>query len=350
MLNNTLNKSLSNGLNSFIDSFKNGIDDVDDIWKSFATSFLETWLDVVKQITNQKLMELLLGDLSDSENGSSLGTGKVQGLIGSLLGNKPDESKSKSNSISFGFETIDSLFNSGYNSNGEFQEGIKNNLTQYKGDLEFGILGIFDSVMQSGVQGGSSSGSSGFWGTVLKIGAKAAMAYFTGGTSLAVESAVGAGAAGAAAGVVAARNGLIDVPNYSLGTDDPIALYNGYQKALKKENHPLAFPAVLHKGEVVLSDLNGDAQTLKEMKSNGIWDAYKKGYNAEINTSIPNYRQGTISNDYQQYSNNYRTNNNNSRTTNINVMTKDYQGFRKNENSIRRRQMLEDQRNNNRNG
>jgi hypothetical protein len=69
---------------------------------------------------------------------------------------------------------------------------------------------------------------------------------------------------------------IIPYASHGLDTKD-IALAKGINEAIRKENHPDAFPAVLHKGEIVHSDLTGDAQLARRLKNSGEWDRMKNG-------------------------------------------------------------------------
>ena len=78
--------------------------------------------------------------------------------------------------------------------------------------------------------------------------------------------------------------------SHGLDTSDS-ALVRGIKEAMIREAHPQAFPAVLHKGEVVLSDLTGDAQLVRELRRSGRWNQMKaEGYQQ---TKVENFRYGS---------------------------------------------------------
>ncbi len=82
------------------------------------------------------------------------------------------------------------------------------------------------------------------------------------------------------------------IPHASHGLDtSDVALARGLKEAIAREAHPEAFPAVLHKGEVVLSDLTGDAQLVRSLKSSGEWNRMKsEGYQKQ---KVENFRYGS---------------------------------------------------------
>ncbi len=82
----------------------------------------------------------------------------------------------------------------------------------------------------------------------------------------------------------------IPYASHGLDTSD-VALARGINEAMRREAHPQAFAAVLHKGEVVLSDLNGDAQLVRELRKSGEWNQMKgQGYQSQ---KVDNFRYGS---------------------------------------------------------
>jgi hypothetical protein len=74
--------------------------------------------------------------------------------------------------------------------------------------------------------------------------------------------------------------GSDNIPNYANGIDSALN-----KERLESGKDP--YLAVLHKGEAVLSTLNGDAQLLRNLKANGQWEHLK------ANREIDNYAYGT---------------------------------------------------------
>ena len=84
------------------------------------------------------------------------------------------------------------------------------------------------------------------------------------------------------------------IPNASMGLDtDDIMMAKGLKEAMRREAHSEAFPAVLHKGEVVLTDLNGDAQLAREMMTSGEWEQMKNPTYQPAR--VDNFRNGSES-------------------------------------------------------
>lgn len=88
----------------------------------------------------------------------------------------------------------------------------------------------------------------------------------------------------------------VKVPSFAMGNDDieipnfANGLLEGINKAFVKEKAQSGkqpYLAVLHKGEAVLSTLNGDAQLLRSLKASGQWNHLK------ANPSVANYAYGS---------------------------------------------------------
>ena len=124
------------------------------------------------------------------------------------------------------------------------------------------------------------------------------------------------------------------IPTFMKGYDtNDLSLALGIKEAMRREAHPHAFPAVLHKGEVVLSDLTGDAQYYRKLKREGNW---KKA-------DVVNYRYGTPMS-YTQPVNHQGTTIVNHYSSNVNVNARDVHSFRKTRSQIARRERLEQER------
>ena len=88
----------------------------------------------------------------------------------------------------------------------------------------------------------------------------------------------------------------VNVPSFAMGSDEieipnfANGLISGIEKAFAKEkiqSGKQPYLAVLHKGEAVLSTLNGDAQLLRRLRANGQWEHLK------ANPNIKNYANGS---------------------------------------------------------
>ena len=121
------------------------------------------------------------------------------------------------------------------------------------------------------------------------------------------------------------------IPYASNGLDtSDIALAKGLKAAIVKESHPEAFPAVLHKGEVVLTDLNGDAQLMRSLKTSGEWNKLKSGTMQP--NPIPTYRNGSAMSEVRWNGSEAKVINNN--YSSVNVTATDANSFRKTQDQI----------------
>lgn len=190
-------------------------------------------------------------------------------------------------------------------------------------DQETGSKGVITDVIGIGANIASNSlnnsnqqqsqpASGGFWNNAIALAANTIPLFFRDG--------------GDTADMV--------IPNARYGFDsDDVMMAKGLREAMQREAHPEAFPAVLHKGEVVLSDLNGDAQLIRQLKSSGEWNQMKN----------PSYQPAKIDN-FRNGSSFSAANGGKSGETNIyfssavNVNATDANSFRKTQDQISREQ------------
>ncbi|MGL5077527.1 MAG: tape measure protein [Waterburya sp.] len=121
----------------------------------------------------------------------------------------------------------------------------------------------------------------------------------------------------------------------NMGDATPDQLGVSVRNAMLREGSG-ATPAVLHKGEAVLSTRNKDAQLYRALRQNGTWEQLKR------TTKVNNFANGTdinvgrTSGGYGSYTNQNHV------TTNVTVIAKDYNSFNRSASQMRNEQASRD--------
>ena len=180
-------------------------------------------------------------------------------------------------------------------------------------------------------QSSSPNPFGGILGGILSIGSSALMGTDILGGGLGGSAFTGGGNFGIASGVT--------IPTFKDG-----GLVEGINKAMKIEGVD-AVPAVLSKGEQVLSKRNGDAQFFRSLEKSGMWNDLKQNY--KVNNKIDNFNLGGSVggvNNYKRLSSSGSKNV--TYNSYVNVSTPDANSFRKSKSQIAQEQKLAQERQN----
>jgi tape measure domain-containing protein len=351
-LANIFDEVLQPALNGLLDDFIDTSVRASDAWRNFATSILNSLAQILMAFAKNELLRLLFKD-SGKEGDFGKKTNEAAGVDwGTILGGATQQLFPKTSSgVDISGKTKQK---SGLNWGEELGIGVEssgNYFSKKKEAAEFSSFTDWEEYLTplSGVDiSGKTKQKSGLnWGDALGVGAGFAASAINQNRGQVATAPTGGGfdwsqligAASSFIPLIFSEGGdteamVIPYANQGLDTKD-IALAKGLNEAIRKENHPDAFPAVLHKGEIVHSDLTGDAQLARRLKNTGEWDRMKNtGYQS---SKVENFRYGSEGMGGFRSAGATVVNNYNS---SVNVSAKDADSFRATDSQIARRQRL----------